>query len=61
MAPNIEWFREIFENIRVDVDRLKYLEELQIAMSAHTSSDLSSVVPNLPLNVVFDCVNTTDQ
>lgn len=58
---SLEWFREILENIRVDVDRSRYLEELQIATSSLCASDLVAIVPNLQLNIIFDCLNTSEK
>ncbi|XP_065205852.1 26S proteasome non-ATPase regulatory subunit 5-like [Planococcus citri] len=61
MAKNLEWFQHNFSNISVDVDRVKYLEELQIALSTSRKQDLTAIVANLQLGVVFDCLNTTDK
>lgn len=60
-TKSLEWFREILENIRVDADRSRYLEELQIATSSLNASDLVTIVPNLQLNIIFDCLNTSEK
>lgn len=60
-AYNLDWFRENFENIRVDVDRMKYLDELQITVSTLNSKDLALIASQLQLDVIFDCINTSDK
>lgn len=60
-TKSLEWFRENYENIRINVDSVKYLEELQIAISTLGSQDLAQIVPQLQLEIIFDCFNTSDK
>lgn len=60
-AYNLDWFRGNFENIRIDVDRMKYLDELQITVSTLNSKDLALIASQLQLDIIFDCFNTSDK
>lgn len=60
-TKSLEWFHKILENIRVDIDRSRYLEELHIATSSLNASDLVAIVPHLQLNIIFDCLNTSEK
>lgn len=60
MTLDLNWFHENFENIRINDDRGKYLEELQIAVSNLSQSDLMQLASELQLGIVFDALNTRD-
>lgn len=61
MAKSVEWFQNTIKNISIDIDRVKYLEELKIALIACSESELSAIKPHLDLEPIFDCLNTTDK
>lgn len=61
MAKSLEWFRNNFNSLSVDPDRLKHLEELQIAVSTSNTADLKPIVSELQLGIVFDCLNTSEK
>lgn len=65
IAMSQRWFDNIIEQIRVDADPadcVAHLEELRIAIGTMSTSDhLLRIVERLPLEVLFDCLNSSDQ
>ena len=51
----------LLDELPNSVDKLEILNEIKTILSSVHVSALEEVVPNISLNVLFECLDTTDE
>nr|CAD7589999.1 unnamed protein product [Timema genevievae] len=58
---NFEWFRDTVAELTNDLERIRLLSELKLAISSLNSSQLKLIANSIPLEVLFDCLNSSEK